>query len=196
MRCRKWIPSVRGRHSCGCRRPTRVQFYSPCISAGYLHVQCSSSVVSRTVCGMSLFPHAEGFVFPILECLWGHHLLCYLSMQVCIQHVWWFAYYLCVGCVCWRGVREGHHCVRIIMEIPNPDLPALLYPPLLFIWTILLFFHRLSFTSIPSCEDLKLFFPPTVCSWNMSSLLHSTSDTHREYHHHISKRNKGTCWCY
>lgn len=120
---------------------------------------------------MSLFfSHAERFVFPIPECLWGHYLLCRLGMQVCIQHGWWFGYYLCVwavGCVCWRGVWEGHHCNRIIMEIPNPDLPALSVCHRCLSVPYSYFF--ISFHSLPSpCVDLKVvLFTLPVCSWNI-----------------------------
>lgn len=155
----------------------------------------ASSVVTQTACGilMSLFSHAEWFVFCILENLWDHYLLSYLCMQVCILHDWWFAYYLCVwavSCVCWRGVWEGHHCGR--MEIPNSDLPALFVCHCCLSVPYSYFFPSdFLFTSFPSCEDLKVFFPPhpPVFSWNMSLLLHTTlgtSDTHLEYHHHIS----------
>lgn len=132
----------------------------------------SISVVTLTVCGilLSLFSHAERVVFPILESLWDHYLLCYLCMQVCILHGWWFAHYLCVwavSCVCWRGVWEGHHCGRIIMEIPNQDLPALCVRQCCFSVPYCYFLHQCFYSLLSPCKHLNVFFPP-VSFLNMS----------------------------
>lgn len=104
--------------------------------------------------------------------------------KVCMLHVWWFAYYLCVwaaSCVCWRGVWEGHHCGRIIMEIaPKKSLFCL---PLLFICTPYSFILSSAFIHF-HVRGLFGFFSP-VWALNISSvLLWATPDTHLEYHRH------------
>ena len=65
--------------------------------------KCDSSAATHAACGVLLSPssHAEWFVLRTL----GEPLrLCYaVSMQVCMLHDWWLAYYLgvwAVSCVC------------------------------------------------------------------------------------------------
>lgn len=150
------------------------------------------SVVTLTACGilLSLSSHAgPRLVFWIL---WSFSRSLFVMLplcKVCMLHVWWFAYYLCVwaaSCVCWRGVWEGHHCGRIIMEIAPKKIPFLsasvVYP-----YTIL-FYSFISVHSLP-CEGFVWFllsclgFKYLLCAalgytWH-SSWISSSSSSNR-----------------
>lgn len=108
-------------------------------------------------------------------------------MQLCTQPGCWFASYLCVSVckcvgfvlwVCWRGVWEGHHCGRIMMEIPNSDLTAIfLCHCCLSVQFFICFYPLLSPHDVAVCYlDTSLLLQTTL----------GTSDIHLEYHHHIS----------